>query len=151
MANGINSLQNLNVHSIAIQVPIKELTGWGTPTSVTDKRSTIGVWTTASRRASQVIDIFGIDIHGPFRQVSRLANPLVNEAIIPMGRKDEWNRRPPNDDHDFVKYVQHPEVARLLPVLYPRAFPNLAKLRRSLKKAAKACLSAGLWFPKSRA
>ena len=25
-------------------------------------------------------------------QVSRLGNPLVNEALIPMGRKDEWNR-----------------------------------------------------------
>ncbi len=37
----------------------------------------------------------------------------------------------------FEKYVQHPELASLLPVLYPDVFPNLAGL-----KAARADLVA---------
>jgi hypothetical protein len=60
--------------------------------------------------------------------VSRLGNPLVNEALIPMGRKDVWNRAFPHDDANFLEYAQHPEVARLLPVLYPGVFPHLAGL-----------------------
>ncbi|HZS31949.1 MAG TPA: DUF4331 family protein, partial [Methylomirabilota bacterium] len=52
----------------------------------------------------------------------------VNEVVIPMGRKDEWNARPPSDDAAFLKYVRHPELAALLPILYPNVFPNLAGL-----------------------
>ena len=44
-----------------------------------------------------------------------------------MGRKDEWNATDPSDDEQLrVQYVQHPELASLLPVLYPGVFPNLA-------------------------
>jgi hypothetical protein len=59
-------------------------------------------------------------------QVSRLANPLINEVIIPMGRKDYWNGEQPVNDSQFVKYYAHPELAALLPVLYPGVFPHLA-------------------------
>ena len=61
-------------------------------------------------------------------QVSRLGNPLFNEVIVPIGRKDEWNARPPHRDADFAQYVAQPELAKLLPVLYPGVFPNLAAL-----------------------
>jgi hypothetical protein len=61
-------------------------------------------------------------------QVSRLATPLFNEALIPMARKDEWNAKHPHEDGEFVQYVQHPELAKLLPVLYPKRFPHLEAL-----------------------
>ena len=63
---------------------------------------------------------------GPWEQVSRLGNPLINEALIPMGKKDLWNSLSPADDHQFLQYVQHPELAKLLPILYPGVFPHLA-------------------------
>jgi hypothetical protein len=59
-------------------------------------------------------------------QVSRLANPLFNEVIVPMGKKDLWNAAPPADDSQFAKFVAQPELAKLLPILYPGIFPNLA-------------------------
>jgi Domain of unknown function (DUF4331) len=59
--------------------------------------------------------------------VSRLANPLFNEVIVPMARKDRWNTSRPSSDSDYAKYVSSPELAKLLPVLYPGVFPNLAK------------------------
>jgi hypothetical protein len=65
---------------------------------------------------------------GPFRQVSRLGNPLVNEVLIPLGRKDQWNTLPPSDDKLFAAYVTQPGLAALLPALYPGVFPNLAAL-----------------------
>ena len=42
-----------------------------------------------------------------------------------MAEKDEWNARPPRTDSRFAKYVDQPELAGLLPVLYPGVFPNL--------------------------
>jgi len=120
-APGVNATAAVNVHSIAIQVPISALTGSG---------PVIGVWTSASRQRVQLFDA-ALDTNlwsGPFHQVSRLGNPLFNEVLVPLGRKDEWNRQPPSDDKQFASYVAHPELAGLLPVLYPGVFPNLAKL-----------------------
>jgi hypothetical protein len=65
---------------------------------------------------------------GPYVQVSRLANPLFNEVLIPLGMKDFWNSQAPANDSQFVRFVQQPELARLLPVLYPGAFPALKAL-----------------------
>ena len=66
---------------------------------------------------------------GPWVQVSRLGNPLFNEVIVPLGDKDRWNATQPVHDKDFLRYVQHPELAKLLPALYPKAFPNLEGLK----------------------
>jgi hypothetical protein len=65
---------------------------------------------------------------GPFVQVSRLANPLFNEVLIPLGMKDYWNSQAPVSDSQFLRFVQQPELAGLLPVLYPGAFPALTAL-----------------------
>jgi uncharacterized protein DUF4331 len=133
-APGVNATKFLNVHSIALQVPISRVTAAGRPV--------IGVWTTASR---QVVSLRssdgGADLRtGPFHQVSRLGNPLVNEVLIPLGKKDFWNTQHPVHDKQFAHYVAHPELARLLPVLYPGVFPNLAALDQA--KTARADLEA---------
>lgn len=128
-AVGVNGTQGLNVHSIAIQVPKTDLTAKNVrPTDVGAASSVIGVWATASRQKIRVIKPGGKGSvnSGPFQQVSRLGNPLFNEVITPMAEKDEWNAEPPSDDSQYAKYVAKPELAGLLPVLYPGVFPNLA-------------------------
>ena len=130
---GRNAVQSYNVHSIAIQVPIKALVKGGVPKSPSDANATIGVWSSASRQKSKVFDsrqgkYVG---HGPFKQVSRLGNPLVNEVLIPMAEKDEWNARPPRSDARYATYVDHPELAGLLPALYPGVFPKLKAYSKS--------------------
>src|SRR6516162_4399011 len=129
-APGVNATDHVNVHSIAIQVPVSALTRSGHPT--------IGVWTTASRQRVRLWDADnGENVDsGPFRQVSRLGNPLVNEVLIPLGHKDQWNSLPPSDDKRFAGYVANPGLAALLPVLYPGVFPNLAALVKSGKPRA---------------
>ena len=94
-------------------------------------KAVIGVWGSASRRKLRISDGAQQERSeaGPWVQVSRLGSPLFNEVIVPMSRKDEWNAREPVDDKDFVSYVQHPELAGLLPVLYPKEFPNLEALK----------------------
>ncbi len=144
-APGVDSTEDLNVHTIAIQVPINYLTSNGsTPTSVTDPHAVIAVYASASRRKVRVI--WGGDQlqeSGPWVQVSRLGNPLFNEVIVPMGKKDLWNSLEPHDDSQFASYVQYPELATLLPVLYPGVFPNLAAYTKARADLA-AILLTGL-------
>ncbi|MEO5854055.1 MAG: DUF4331 domain-containing protein [Nocardioides sp.] len=128
--DGINSVQSYNVHSIAIEVPIKEVTRNGNlPTDASDAGAVIGVWTTAKRQKSRMFDdaTAKYESKGPWEQVSRLGMPLVNEVLIPMADKDKWNHTAPRFDKRFARYVNKPELAVLLPVLYPGVFPNLAK------------------------
>ena len=123
--NGVNATDNLNVHSIAIQVPISALTITGHPT--------IGVWTTASRQKARIYDAEqGAYVNvGPFVQVSRLGNPLVNEVLIPMGQKDLWNSLPPAGDKQFASYITNPALAGLLNTLYPGSFPAVDGLAKA--------------------
>lgn len=130
-APGINATKSVNVHTIALQIPITSLSSDGSrPTVVGDRQSTIGVWTTASRQAVRMIgQNRGLDVDtGPWVQVSRLGNPLVNELLIPMGLKDYWNSVGPGEDKQFAIHYSRPELGDLLPVLYPSAFPNLNAL-----------------------
>jgi Domain of unknown function (DUF4331) len=118
-AAGVNSTEFLNVHSIALQVDISKITA--------HKRPVIGVWTTASRRRVGIRDGHGGDWtwSGPETQVSRLANPLINEVIIPMSRKDFWNTQHPAHDKQFAQFYAQPELAGLIAALYAPNFPNL--------------------------
>jgi hypothetical protein len=129
-APGVNATKAVNVHTIALQLPKTDLVRSGKPT--------IGVWTTASRQKVQMLDDEngnGGSV-GPFAQVSRLGNPLFNEVLVPMERKDYWNRQAPVGDSEFVSGVAHPELANLLPILYPGVFPHLAALNASGKPRA---------------
>ena len=123
---GINTLAGLNVHSIEIQVPIRDLSRHGTkPKNYKAADSTIGVWTTASRQKGSIGGYGGFR-SGPWVQVSRLGMPLINEVIIPMGQKDYWNTQAPVQDAQFGRFYNTPALAGLLNVLYPGAFPEIA-------------------------
>ena len=51
-------------------------------------------------------------------QVSRLGNPLVNELVIPLGKKDQFNRTTPDKDAQYGGYVVEPELAKILNALF---------------------------------
>jgi uncharacterized protein DUF4331 len=137
-AAGVDATHGFGVHSIAIKIPIAQLTRDGSrPANPMSSKAVIGVWAAAKRRRAVIRGGAEAFEAGPWVQVSRLGNPLFNEVIVPMGDKDRWNALPAWEDGLFLKYVQHPELAGLLPVLYPGVFPHLAGL-----KAARADLVA---------
>jgi Domain of unknown function (DUF4331) len=108
---GVDDVAGYNVHSIAIQVPIPQLT---------DATPTIGVYASASRPALRILKADGLTKNlGPEVQISRLGNPLVNEVLTPLGQKDYWNRQDPENDSQFVDHYLSPELAGLIHVLYP--------------------------------
>ncbi|WFE38531.1 DUF4331 domain-containing protein [Micromonospora sp. WMMD998] len=134
----VNALDRLNVHSIAVQVPLSKVRRRASRYGYADRASTIGVWTSASRQQVRVLgDRVSADTAtGPFVQVSRLGNPLFNEVIVPMSKKDLWNTLPPSDDKRFAGFVERPELAALLPALYPGVFGNLDALNKAKKPRA---------------
>ncbi len=151
-AMALDSLQGLNVNTIAIQVPKTEVTKGGVnpgPGDVAKATSVIGVYASASRQSSRMYDPgTGKSISsGAWVQVSRLGNPLFNEVLIPIAKKDMFNGTAPKDDSQFADRVAHPELAKLLPALYPGVFPTLAaytKARADLAAIFLTGLPAGV-------
>lgn len=117
---GVDGLRGFNVHSLALQVPITHVTAnKKVPTNAKDGSAVIGVWTTASRRSTTVLTSAGsVNASGDWVQVSRLGAPLVNEVVVPLGKKDVWNGSKPAQDAQFANYVTNPELGGLLKALY---------------------------------
>jgi hypothetical protein len=112
-ANGKDYVKGFNVHTYALQVPKSRLVA-------NDK--VIGVWASTFRRANRVLSTGAATHSGPWVQVARLGQPLVNEVVIPLGLKDAFNGITPSVDRTVPKAVQSvldPELGRLIPVLYP--------------------------------
>ena len=110
-----NSTDYTNVMTIALEIPLTVANGGaivndGTPSAA----QTVGVWASASRRKVRILRADGDDdVSGPFRQVSRLGLPLINEAVIGLQDKDRWNRREPKDDLTmFGAYFLNPIIVR---------------------------------------
>lgn len=139
---GIDNLTGFNVYSLAVQVPISRVLA-GAPAGET----VIGGWTSASRRATRVLNgVAGIvggagaETHsGELVQVSRLGMPLVNEAVMPVALKDAFNNLRPEGDAalytatgaplgpigDVLQTsVENPELGRLLCGLYGVPMPR---------------------------
>jgi hypothetical protein len=124
---GVDGLKGYNVHSIALQIPIAQLTSNGqVPSGPTASNAIIGVWSTSSRgrvniRAGgrPVSSVSGLT------QVSRLGMPLVNEVVLSYKFKDLFNSLEPSADagvftsnSEFANRVLDPELAKLYKVLY---------------------------------
>ena len=80
----VDGTAGFNVHAIAFQVPMEQLTRSGArPTNPTDPNAVIGVWSTASRPAVTTRSPGGETHSGTWVQVSRLGNPLVRRHDKP--------------------------------------------------------------------
>ncbi len=116
VGGGVDSTQGYNVSTIALEVPIQELTrNRAVATGPTDPNAVIGVWATSSRRSMRVINPDGTRAQeGAFVQVSRLGNPLVNELVIPLGLKDAFNSLSPQFDAVAAPAVLDPEFPKIV-------------------------------------
>jgi hypothetical protein len=126
MDGGYDYTKGFNVSSIAIEVPIKDVTSSGKmPKKATDKDAVVGVWATASRRATTVIHANGNRMaSGNWVQISRLGNPLVNEVVIPLKLKDAFNSLSPKDDAVAAPAVLDPELPKLMKAVFGINIPS---------------------------
>jgi len=103
-ASAQDDLAGKNVTSLVTEVPARCLTRPGDPV--------VGAWTTSSLATT-------INGRTTYQQVSRLANPLVNELVIGLKDKDKFNMSQPINDAQFATYVTNPTVPALIQALYP--------------------------------
>ena len=145
---GYDGLSGYNVNTLALQVPKALLAANGDAGA----NPVIGVWSTSSRQQNRVLlgnnaapqtsvnqDSDTVQPSGDFVQVSRLGNPLVNEAVVPANLKDFFNRSTPDTDAKFLPKVQNPEVPVLIEQIYkipnPKALGGPAANRNDLSAA----------------
>jgi len=153
-----DGLKCLNVSTIALEVDVKTLQkdhmSVNQASNILDPNYVIGVWASASRQKITVLneisrydddynkydredmndDGVGETHSGPWIQVSRLGMPLTNEAVIPVGDKDLWNRLTPYQDlariKKFGNYFYNPELALYMDdAQFGGAIPSFAPLR----------------------
>ncbi|WP_462220676.1 DUF4331 family protein [Ferruginibacter sp.] len=137
-----DGLKCLNVSTIALEVDVatlqKDHKAVTQAANILDPNFVIGVWASASRQKVTTLKDFSkrdhdddndrdyrdndndgdnpyVSYEGPWIQVSRLGMPLTNEAVIPIGDKDLWNRLTPYQDlsrlSKFGNYFYNPELA----------------------------------------
>ncbi|MGQ0841316.1 MAG: DUF4331 domain-containing protein [Actinokineospora sp.] len=113
---GQDTLAGFSVNTIALQVPKSVLALKGNP----DRNPVIGVWSDTERK-SMFLTPGAERTFGPYVQVSRLGNPLVNEVVVPAGLKDKFNSLTPDQDRkipDLVNRVTDPELPKLIQAIY---------------------------------
>ena len=117
---GKDDVAGYNTHSIVLQVPEGKVTKDAKSVSAPDgSNAVIGVWSTTERLSLEVTDSSKKG-KGSYVQVSRLGNPLVNEVVIPLGLKDQFNRTTPDKDGaNYGKFVVEPELAKVINALFP--------------------------------
>lgn len=115
---GHDDLANKNVTAIELEVPIACLTNGSEPV--------IGAWTTASVRQGRLVNptpnsSSASKEGGAWTQVSRLGMPLVNEVVIGLKDKDQFNHSKPGGDAQFLTYVTNPTLPALVESLFSSA------------------------------
>jgi hypothetical protein len=109
-----NAVAGYNVNSIVIEVPITMLTVDGQRHNANDPRAVIGTYATTSRQETTVrMSPDPPQYSGPWEQVQRLGNPLINELIIGTGSKDRFSMDVPTNDSQFANFVLDPLLAQI--------------------------------------
>ena len=123
---GKDDFAGMNTSSVVLQLPERLVTRDRRAVSgPADRDAVVGVWSTTERRRLQVTNRDTRRNRGRWVQVSRLGNPLVNEVVIPLGKKDQFNRTSPDRDARlYGRYVVKPELAAVLNALFKIGAPE---------------------------
>ena len=123
---GNDTLSGFNISTIAIEVPISTVTG--------DPNAVIGAYASTYRKKVRVFRRHGDDGNaandqddvaaGPWVQLSRMGNPLVNEVIIGLDRKDNWNATDPTQEAQFLGFYLNSRLATAMNLRFGTGFPT---------------------------
>jgi hypothetical protein len=141
----VDGLKCINVSSIVLEIPIgiiqKDHKGVSQAKNILDPDYVVGIWASASRQKMRTLnsavsnDPSSFESNsGEWVQISRLGMPLTNEAVIPIGYKDYWNRLTPYQDlaklSEFGNFFYNPELALYMDkAKFGDAIPAFQKLR----------------------
>ncbi len=115
---GINRFSGTNVNSIVIEVPISRITQDGQIGGTNRRSSDRHVCLDGATENQNSRRRWRDENPGAWVQVSRLANPLVNELIINTSSKDLWNSQEPEDETQFQEFYKNPSIALALELIF---------------------------------
>jgi uncharacterized protein DUF4331 len=134
---GRDTIAGFSNHAICLQVPIQMLTAnHQIPSGPADPNAVIGIYANAMRPMISVLRGEGKspETNGPYVQVSRIGNPLVNELFSPFVIRDKWNATRPSDDIQYRQYeVVSPEIPPIVDLLYGTNTSGSGVVARALK------------------
>jgi len=123
---GQDTLSGYNVNTVVLKLPKDAVA----QNNNSKGNPVVGMWSTTARQ-SVTLDPAkpGGTVGGPFVQVSRLGQPLVNEVIVPTGLKDAFNSLTPDKDAAaangaVLDRVLKPEVPALIEAIYGAKAPT---------------------------
>jgi hypothetical protein len=112
---GNDTLDNYNVNAIALQVPRNDL-ALGADAGA---NPIVGIYSDTEAPAVTTRNVDGSQTASEdFVHVSRLGNPLVNEVVIDVARKDKFNASVPANDGEYLERVTKPLVPKLIEAIY---------------------------------
>ena len=112
---GHDTLTGFNVNTVVLQVPQDDVALKGDAT----RNPVIGIWSTTERASTIASPDSPTQLYdGHSVQVSRLGNPLVNEVVIPLGKKDRFNASAPSNDSQFASFVTDPILPNVIQAVY---------------------------------
>jgi hypothetical protein len=111
---GTDMLSGFNVSTIALEIPIDAVTADGGGADETSQ-PLLGAYA-STLRGKDKLPRLGKIVRA--RQAQRLANPLVNEAIIGTVDKDRWNATDPEDEAQFLDYYENLRLATALELVF---------------------------------
>lgn len=121
---GVNRFSGFNINSIAIEIPIEQLTRDKQTIEATNG-PIIGLYASTNRQKLRLLRGDRKTVYaGNFVQVSRMANPLINELIIDTPSKDKWNGAKPSDEAQFQDFFKAPSLATALNLIFKLPIPE---------------------------
>ena len=109
-----DAVAGFNVNSIVLEVPTTMLTIDGKLHAAGDKAAVIGTYGSTSRQKLTIRRSPNpLASSGPFQQVNREGNSLINELIIGTGSKDRFSMDDPKNDGQFTNYFLDPLLAHV--------------------------------------
>jgi uncharacterized protein DUF4331 len=148
--NGVDGFKGFNVLAFAIQIPVASLATFPYNAAFGDLRTPlpsvgaargVGVYASTSRPKVTIRkgaheakdddddndDDRDVRKGREFVQVSRMGNPLFNEAFVALKDKDNLNATSPTEDDAFATYAENPELATLLNVVFGTTFATTGR------------------------
>jgi hypothetical protein len=114
-----DTVSGFAVNTLAIELPIGLLTSTGAVEPPTSPAAVLGVWGVTSRPMTTTRMAPNPPVEsGPFVQVQRVGNPLINELVIGIGHKDRFSLDEPANDAQFASFFLDPPIVRIVEALY---------------------------------
>lgn len=114
-----DTVSGFAVNAIAVELPIEMLTSTGQVEPATAPEAVLGFVGATSRPRVTIRQSPNPSLEsGPFRQVQRFGNPLINELVIGIGSKDRFSMDQPYNDAQFRRFLMDPPIVGIVEALY---------------------------------